>query len=233
VTQRIRPLQARPLSQEAAAPASEPPPPGPVFAPALEPPASDGEASGSRYQRLLDGARNLRVHKTLNLGERTLMILGGIVAPLGLVLVFLGWWGAAHSPYLFQQIPYLISGGLLGLGLVFLGAFFYFAHWMTELVKEHRQQSAAVVEAITRLEETIIHQSVVATNGHSNGYVVPAQAAVDEDSPVGRALVATGRGSMAHRPECVVVAGKPGLRAVSETEALEPCRLCDPYAPDE
>ena len=88
------------------------------------------------------------------------MVLGGVIAPLGLVIVIIvGWYGAAHSPFLFQQVPYLISGLGLGLGLVFLGSFFYFAHWITELVKEGRTQSAAMIEAIARLEETVKQQA--------------------------------------------------------------------------
>jgi hypothetical protein len=43
-------------------------------------------------------------------------------------------------------------------------------------------------------------------------------------------LVATGKGTMAHRPDCVVVAGKNGLRAVSADDGLASCKLCDPYA---
>jgi hypothetical protein len=185
---------------------------------------TDGTAG--RYQRLAEGVRGLRTGGgTLNLGERTLMILGGIIAPLGLVVIWIGWNGAAHSPFLFEQVPYLISGIGLGLGLVFLGAFFYFAHWITELVKEGRGQSAALLEAISRLEETVKQQAgadrlAAAADGVSpNGS--SATAAAD--------LVATGKGTMAHRPDCVVVAGKPGLRRVGPEDGLVACKLCDPY----
>ena len=43
-----------------------------------------------------------------------------------LAIIF-GWYGAAHSAYLFQEIPYLISGGLLGVALVAGGGFLFFA----------------------------------------------------------------------------------------------------------
>lgn len=183
--------------------------------------SSDPGAESRRLQRLADGVRSLRTGGRLNLGERTLMVIGGILAPLGLVLVLVGWNGAAHTPNLFEQIPYAISGGLFGLGLVFLGSFCYFAHWMTELVKENRTQSAAVVEAIGRLEEAM--RSAVAGSAAAPAVGGPATAAN------GRALVATERGSMAHRPECVVVAGKADLRSVSATDGLAPCKLCEPY----
>jgi multisubunit Na+/H+ antiporter MnhG subunit len=165
-------------------------------------------------QAFTDAVRALRTSAgALNLSEHTLMIIGGVVAPLGLLLVLLGWVGASRTPNLFEQIPYLISGGLFGLGLVFLGAFFYFAHWMTELVKEHRAQSGALLAAISELRDEITRQTEPAV-----------------EAPVGDVLlVATARGSMAHRPDCVVVADKDDVRAIGADEGLAPCKLCDPY----
>lgn len=175
--------------------------------------ASDPHAEAKRLQRLATGVRHLRTGGTLKLNERILMVLGGILAPLGLVVVLVGWNGAANTPNLFEQVPYAISGGLFGLGLVFLGSFCYFAHWMTELVKEHRAQSAAIIEALGRLED-VLRQQPTAADLSVNGV----------------ALVATEKGNMAHRPDCVVVAGKQGLRAVAPGEGLAPCKLCEPYA---
>ena len=114
----------------------------------------EGADAEDRHARFLDGIRSLRVSSSSSLlSERLLLVLGGIIAPLGLVVVVLGWWGASNTPYDFEQVPYLISGGLLGLGLVFLGSFFYFAHWLTQLVKEHREQSQAILAALERLAE--------------------------------------------------------------------------------
>ncbi|MEY2588453.1 MAG: hypothetical protein QOJ67_437 [Acidimicrobiaceae bacterium] len=219
MARRTSQLQAHPVTE---APV-EPPVEAAVEAP-VEAPVEPG-ANARRFQRLADGVKSLRVGGgTLNLGERTLMILGGIIAPLGLALVLIGWYGAAHTPNLYEQIPYLVSGGLFGLGLVFIGSFFYFAHWITELVKEGRGQSAAMIEAIARLEETVRQQAgadrAVAASTNTNG----SGPAPD------RALVATAKGTMAHRPDCVVVTGKSGVRHVGEADSLEPCKLCDPYA---
>jgi hypothetical protein len=209
-------LSAPRAELDEAAPADAPAPASP--APASPAPGAEQD---TRYRRLADGVRSLRAGGgPLNLSEHTLMVIGGIVAPLGLVVILIGWYGAAHSPFLFQQVPYLISGLGLGLGLVFLGSFFYFAHWVTQLVKEGRAQSAAMIEAITRLEETIKQQAEAAApagdplpskNGHAT-------------------LVATYKGTMAHRTDCAVVVGKPGLRRVSVDDRLDSCRLCDPYA---
>ena len=188
-----------------------------------EPHAGDPEADARRLRRLREGVRSIRAGRGQGMSERILFILGGILVPLGLILVLVGWSGAAHTPNLFEQVPYLISGGLFGMALVFLGSFLYFAHWLTELVKEHRAQSAAMLEAINHLEEVVAR---AAGSPAANGAPVAETAAgVADDTP----LVATGKGTMAHRPECVVVAGKEGVRAVSATDGLAPCKLCDPY----
>jgi hypothetical protein len=242
---RTEPLSARP------SPEPDVLDPSPLDGPAFEspgyesfvpatPPAPPATASddGPRVARLSDGVRDLRTKGgKLNLSERTLMIAGGICAPVGILLVFLGWYGASHTPNLYEQIPYMISGGLLGLGLVFLGAFFYFTHWITELVKEHRTQSTALLEAITRLEATVSKEAgndrlALARAASGNGRSASDHVDVTDEGEwlPDEELVATNKGSMAHRPDCVVVAGKPGLRAVTAADGLVPCKLCDPYA---
>lgn len=179
-----------------------------------------------RDERFLAGIRTLRVGGArLRLEERILMVAGGVIAPLGVIVVLLGWWGASHTPYVFEQVPYLISGGLLGLGMVFLGAFLYFTHWVTQLVKEQRSQSTAVLEALHHLADevsTLRGGALPRVAGTGNG-VAPAVHPLE--------LVATERGTMAHRRECVVVAGKAGLRPVAASEGLAACKLCEPYAP--
>lgn len=160
--------------------------------------------------------RALRTGGPLALSERTLMVLGGVLAPLGLLLVLLGWIGASRTPNVFEQVPYLISGGLLGLGLVFLGAFLYFTHWLTELVREHRTQSAALLDAIAQLRSDLAAPAV------------PVAASVAGEATLAP-LVATSRGSMVHRPDCVVVAGKDDVHVVERADGLTPCKLCDPF----
>lgn len=193
-----------------------PPPPSPEVADEVHHPQRQTQSDEDR-RAFADAVRMLRTGgQSLNLSERTLMVAAGIVAPLGLVCVLLGWYGASRTSNSFEQIPYLISGGLFGLGLVFLGAFFYFAHWMTEMVKESRAGSAALLEAMVRLQDQIA-ESPVGTQTIAAG--------LDEDVD----LVATARGAMAHRTDCVVVAGKDGLRVVGSDDGLAACKMCDPY----
>ena len=175
-------------------------------------------------ERLTEGVRRLRVGEG---SGRRLMVLGGVLVPLGVLVVLLGWIGASRTSNVYEQIPYLISGGLLGLALVFVGGFLYFAHWLTRLVQEQRTRSAAVVDAVNRLVEVVERSSVARPAGNGHQRFSPAPAAEPEPEP---ALVATGTGSLAHRPTCRVVAGKPDVRVVTVDDGLAPCRLCDPYA---
>lgn len=175
-----------------------------------------------RDAKFTEGVRTLRVGgASIVLSERILLVIAGIAAPLGLVFILLGWLGAANTPYVFEQNSYLISGGLFGLGLVFLGAFFYFAHWMTQLVKEHRVQSVAMLEAIQRLQDEVRFQA--------GGAAVAAAPLPNGHDPDAAVLVATQRGTMAHVPGCVVVAGKTDLRRVTAHDGLTPCKLCEPF----
>jgi hypothetical protein len=79
-------------------------------------------------------------------------VLGALVIGLGIASVVLGWYGAAHSPYLYQEIPYLISGGLLGVALVVTGAAAFSGSWALRQIQESRRDTQAVVAAIERLE---------------------------------------------------------------------------------
>jgi hypothetical protein len=52
---------------------------------------------------------------------RWMLLPAGILVLLGFALMVFGWYGASHTAREIEQIPYLISGGLIGLGLVVIG----------------------------------------------------------------------------------------------------------------
>jgi uncharacterized membrane protein len=79
---------------------------------------------------------------------RMLLVPGAFLLIAGFVLMFLGWYGAAHTPRQIEQIPYLISGGFIGLGLVFLGALILAsALWMSMLQRFSEQSDERVQRA--------------------------------------------------------------------------------------
>ena len=168
-------------------------------------------------RQLTDRVSRLRSRTREGGLDRALLVVGGVLLPLGVLLVILGWLGASHTVLLFEQIPYVVSGGLLGLALVIVGGFVYFTYWQTLLVRESRTSSREVIDGLARIEAILSR-------------LVP-----DDLAPTSRAemgdpvLVATAKGTMVHLPDCQVVAGRRDLRSVSpDAPDLRPCRICQP-----
>ena len=156
--------------------------------------------------------------------DRALLVVGGVLLPLGVLLVILGWLGASHTVLLFEQIPYVVSGGLLGLALVIVGGSVYFTYWQTLLVRESRTSSREVIDGLARIEAIL---NRIAPDDLASAADRPAQRA--EATPPVPVLVATAKGNMAHLPDCQVVAGRSDLRSVSpDAPDLRPCRICQP-----
>jgi len=99
------------------------------------------------------------VHGTrghLRFDIRQLLLVGGAgCIGIGFVAIIFGWYGAAHSAYLFQEIPYLISGGLLGVALVAGGGFLFFAAWIVRLLEENRRHAARVERTLDRVDRVL------------------------------------------------------------------------------
>ena len=66
---------------------------------------------------------------------------------LGFAVMLLGWIGAARTAREIEQIPYLISGGLIGLALVMLGGLLLVStFWVAVLRKLQAEQGTAAGE---------------------------------------------------------------------------------------
>jgi len=103
-----------------------------------------GPSMEDREQKLSAGAENLSGKKPSILrNERFLLVVAGTLMTAGIALILLGWVGAAHTTVLEEQVPYVISGGLLGVALTIAGALCFFSHWVTVLIREARQHEAA------------------------------------------------------------------------------------------
>ena len=180
--------------------------------------------------------------------DRWLLVVGGLLLPLGVLVIVLGWLGASHTVLLFEQIPYLISGGLLGLALVVAGGLVYFAYWQTLLVRETRAQNHELTAALGRIESLLAVG--VTPGGPTAGGAAPAPATLARGVParttsagpvaagpptadaaveMAPVLLATPTGSMLHLADCPVVAGRDKLRRVAAgTPGFDPCKICQP-----
>jgi len=182
---------------------------------ATEPGTVETNGSGSRQARLAAAVKTLRTRQSLTSVpvDRWVLIVGAIMVPLGVALIILGWYGASHKPLIIQQFPYLISGGILGLGLMITGGLAYFGYWITRLVHENREHSAQLLLAIEKIGALAIEDDGPAAAGPAGDGM----------------LVATATGSMLHRPDCPVVANRDGVRRVkADTPGFEPCKICEP-----
>jgi hypothetical protein len=138
-------------------------------------------------------------------GGRAALVLAG----LGLLAIGLGANGAASQLFVQAQLPYLISGGMLGLALVVLGA--------AMLVVQNAREDRALLEA--KLD--LVAEAVLEAGGR-------AKAAAPGDLS---GLVVAGTASY-HVPGCRLVDGRENTEYLTPAEAggrgLKGCRVCQP-----
>jgi NADH:ubiquinone oxidoreductase subunit 6 (subunit J) len=88
---------------------------------------------------------------------RWVLLPGAVLLTLGFVLMILGWVGAARTFREIEQIPYLISGGLVGLGLVIVGALLLAsAFWMVLLQKFEQEAEERARRNTEALEARLV-----------------------------------------------------------------------------
>jgi hypothetical protein len=175
-----------------------------------------GLSAEGRFARLSHGVRALRSRASFGRLDIWMLVIGGVLMPVGVVLIILGWIGASRTPLPFEQTPYLISGGLLGLGLVMAGGFTYFGYWQTVRIRESREQAKDLADALGRLERLLASGATLGAGAGGR-------------SAAGASFVATPNGSIFHRPDCPVVTGRTDLSAVNPDKTkLEACRICTP-----
>lgn len=146
--------------------------------------------------------------------DRILEIVALAMFPLGLTALLLGWLGVASTGHVFLQLPYLVSGGLVGVALVTAGGLLYLASWVSRTAAVQRRQNAQILAALLALQEA---------------------GGLDPDVDTGAVpMVATPRGSMFHRPDCQVVSGRSDVHPITaQAGDLKPCGMCDPLGTDQ
>jgi hypothetical protein len=136
--------------------------------------------------------------------------------PLGIIVILLAWYGAAHARVVQQQIPYMVSGAFIGLGLMMAGGLMFWAHWLYRIYDQADLHHRELLDALTRLDGGEPRGAARASAGSSGGRT--------------ERFVATGSGTNFHRPDCSVVRGRDNTRTVTAAQAadMQPCRICEP-----
>lgn len=134
--------------------------------------------------------------------------LGVLLCLIGFVLMFLGWNGAASQPFVPAQFPYLISGGVIGLGVVVVGAAMI-------IVQNQRQDRARLEAALDRLAAATEKRGAGAV-GNGAGFT---------------GFVVAGESSY-HRVDCHLSEARDEAELVRIDDVisrgLSPCRVCGP-----
>jgi hypothetical protein len=147
--------------------------------------------------------------------------LGWILLAAGALLMLLGYFGVSREAEPGKQIPYLVSGGVGGMFLAVLGAYFLGT-------QELRRDSGRLDRLEGMVEE--LHGALlrrpdapdVAANGNAAAGEGPS-----------RRVVAMAGGDLFHRVTCRIVQGKDAeamTPAAAKKQGLEPCPACAPSA---
>jgi hypothetical protein len=139
----------------------------------------------------------------VSFGSRGRVLLGWVLLLAGAAALFLGWYGVSGTAVTAKQVPYVVSGGLVGVALVVLAASVFATDDVRRRLQRVDELESRVAELCALLLET----------------------PTDEAPAV---VLAVPGGSTYHRPECRLVVGKESAEPVIEPGRLRPCRLCDP-----
>ncbi len=144
--------------------------------------------------------------------SKSSLYLSVALIAVGFLLIYFAWNGAAEKDFIQGQFPYLLSGGLTGMGLILCG--------LTLVTTQSFRRDILTLQ--DRIEELLQQQAPA-------GGTAPLLTAVpDADDH----FVTAGR--TYHLPSCRTISGRSGLELVSAEDAvsreLTPCRVCRPAA---
>lgn len=157
---------------------------------------------------------------------------GWLFYGFGALLVVIGYFGISGEAIVARQLPYLISGGIGGILLAILGAYFLG-------IEELRRDSGRLDRMERQVEE--LHRALleradappVTTSDHTgtgvgapgvNGHRAPAEHAGPE-------IVVVESGESYHRAGCSLTEGKVSTRldpADATMRGMRPCPVCEP-----
>jgi hypothetical protein len=197
-------------------------------------PVPDGRRRAPLPEDLVDPAQFWR-WAARSLGKTSRPVVGWVLTGIGLLAIFLGWFGLSGQALVAKQLPFLISGGIGGIALVAIGAVILGTEDLRkdsgrlDRLEKQIAQLHAVLLARADAPDVSLAEAEEESARHSNG---KHERDLYGPEPGDEELVALPGAATFHRPGCAMVEGKPELETISEDvvrdEGLKPCRLCDP-----
>jgi hypothetical protein len=203
-------------------------------------PRGDGGRDGGRPQALpedlIDPAQFWR-WAARSLGKTSRPVVGWVLTGIGLLAIFLGWFGISGQALVAKQLPFLISGGIGGIALVAIGAVILGTEDLRKdsgrLDRLEKQIAQLHAVLLARADAPDISLAEQESPRHPNGKHERDLYGPDSDP---EELVALPGGTTFHKLGCAMVEGKTQVEPITEDvardEGLKPCRLCDPAPSD-
>lgn len=98
---------------------------------------------------------------------------------LGLIVIGLGWYGVSHTPYAYDQMSYLVSGGVLGLGITFVGGFLCFGSWLARIAADQKEAQRQLSDTLLLLADAVSYSHPARPRQHEDRHrphrVAPAR----------------------------------------------------------
>ena len=142
--------------------------------------------------------------------------VGWVFLGIGALLILLGYLGVSREAIVAKQIPYLVSGGIGGVVLAVVGAYFL----GTEELRKDSGRLDRLEAMVEELHAALLTRPDAPTNG--NGQAPRASR--------GKVLAVAG-GDSFHREGCALVEGKEAesrTPAAASKRGLQPCAMCEP-----
>jgi hypothetical protein len=155
-------------------------------------------------------------------GKATRPVIGWVLLGIAALVILIGWIGVSGTPVVAKQIPYVVSGGIGGVLLAVLGAYFL----GTEELRKDSGRLDRLERMVLELHETLLARTDAPAIRHT------------EEAPAtnGQAYVSLTGSDVYHRPDCAMVASKANAAKVAPStikrRQLTPCSLCEPSMAD-
>jgi hypothetical protein len=132
-------------------------------------PGQGSDGAAGRAADFRDEIAGMGIKTPVDADERRWLIAGLVLVVVGLVLIIAGYIGASGTVNVGLQMPYLISGGFLGLAVVVVGVGLfvryslsrYLRFWLVRSIMEERALADRQIEALERLGDRITESSSV------------------------------------------------------------------------
>ena len=97
-----------------------------------------------------------------NQWDRTIAL---VLVAAGFVALLVGWLAVSDTIFTFEQIPYVISGGLLGVGLIALGC----ASWVSADLRDDWRKMDRLEAAVEALRSSQIEGAAIVLSDREQG----------------------------------------------------------------